>query len=386
MRVSLGFLPAVLLLAACDAGGATQIVDSTVTFRRPACSNCSIESDSIAQLGSPSDMLMLTLLPRVDSRGYFYSTGSGRPTQIIVFAADGNVVGGFGTPGSGPGLVGGVNDIILGSGDSLYVLSDARMHVFSANHEQIREVPVDGRSLASGMGAPLVMNYGDQQNTVPLHDGTMLRAGRNHTFRILSPDGGVGPPVTLPSDSSLKCAFCKFRTYIPAAAAGHIYSATEDDYVVEELELTGNLVRRFVRDVSWFPRYRPRAVPATNEAGLAELSRPRLMGIRRTADGMIWTHSLVMDKANPVPMSVVELFVGIAENLGDVPLDIATQVQTHFTTVVEVFDPVKNELLATATYPYLLFPMSGDLAARPQRHGPIASTWTVFRLRLKRPP
>jgi hypothetical protein len=328
------------------------------------------------------------MLPRTDSHGYFYSTGAGRPVQIMVFAPDGRLSGGFGTPGTGPALVSTVLDIVPAAGDSIFVFDTEGVHVFSPQHEHAREMSLEVRPpLARVEWSGLHTNNDDLNRHAVLADGRMLRAGTGRDFRILSPDGSVTPAITVDTTRARGCYWCGRWSFV-FAPGDRLYAAVDESYVVEERGLDGTLLRRFVRDAKWFPPRKPLAGKEANtdEAGLAEISRPKLVGIRRTPDGLIWTHSYVMDPANPVPMSVVDAFTQVAErgSIGGIPRDIQNQVQAHFHTYVEVFDPERNELLATRVYPFLLIPMTGDLAAQPIRRGPEFSSWKIHRLRLMR--
>jgi hypothetical protein len=125
----------------------TFYVDTT-----PACPLCEIRLTTIGQFGSRHDTILLRGLPVVviDSRGRFYAAVPGASDhELIAFDSTGSVLGAIGGYGEGPGEFRVIWDLLVGRGDSLYVLHDNRVSVFGPLGELARSVSFDP-PIASG--------------------------------------------------------------------------------------------------------------------------------------------------------------------------------------------------------------------------------------------
>lgn len=97
-----------------------------------------------------------------DSRGRFYVAPTYTPGTIAVFTPAGRFQRAFGTEGGGPEEFRGLQNVVVGPGDSLWVVGGGgRITVVDPEHRIIRSVTADGGArgiLPTGDGSVLAMS------------------------------------------------------------------------------------------------------------------------------------------------------------------------------------------------------------------------------------
>jgi hypothetical protein len=242
----------------------------------------------------------------------------------------------FGKAGTGPGEFASVREIYVGASDSILILGRGTFHVMSADYRHVREFQND----AGGGGFSGTL----------LRDGRLLRSGEKHQFVLMDPNGKTAPPVILREVDTTACSDCE-RTFREANVAGSVWSAPQNQYVIEQHDLSGALLQRFIRQVDWFPSWF--YAPGQHEDdALKFFARPRVLGVRQGSDGILWTHIMMLDNA--------ESLKGIDF---DDPKGMA-RVLSQMVTRVEAIDPVSKKLLAGTKFTNVVFPLSGDISAQ----------------------
>lgn len=214
-----------------------------------------------------------------DSKGRFivYRGGVGQ-----VFNSTGTFLHSFGRAGSGPGEYQLVRRIEIGSGDSIHVLDsrNARVTVLSPEHKVVRTKPLavalfnDGVRLASDSWIVESAIRNEELVGLPLH--------------MLSPSGtisrsfGAINPVFRADAPGLN------TRHLAAAGPSRVLAAHDQAYMIELWDTTGNLVRRWKRDVEWF---RPwvHHEPTRPDAPW----KPRLTSIVVDTAGILWARVMV---------------------------------------------------------------------------------------------
>ncbi|WP_420461638.1 6-bladed beta-propeller [Candidatus Palauibacter sp.] len=142
VAVALGSLCTATYALGAQEVGVTWIPDDV------ACPACTVELTERVRLGDGEgpgaiDFLGGHSFSAVDSRGRIYLREH-FSTEIKVYEADGAFRRTIGREGEGPGEFRGINGIVVGSADSLFVLDrfSMRMSVFSPDHELVRSAPL----------------------------------------------------------------------------------------------------------------------------------------------------------------------------------------------------------------------------------------------------
>lgn len=185
----------------------------------------------------------------VDSNGRYISANApGWGAVISVWDSRGRFMYSFGREGEGPGelTARGMLSLFIDGRDNLHIRDGGlRWSVFSPEHEFVRSVP------AQVMGGVM------EELTVILDDGSALASGNYrgdhpHHFRVVDSAGALARtfgPVTTASDVYLERP-------ITHAGGDSFWAAPpidgEQEYVLEEWGLDGELRRAFRRDVSWY--------------------------------------------------------------------------------------------------------------------------------------
>jgi hypothetical protein len=330
------------------------------------CGSCRIVAETLAVMGDDADTVAIIEggVPVLDSRGRFYLIEKSR-SRVLVFTPDGRYQQAFGVAGLGPGEFRGITDVHVAPGDTLIVLTYRSIHVVGPDY-----VPVRQMARAAQSGDPGFFN-------TMLRDGRILRLTGENQFDILSRDGTVQGPVRLASPDTLRCTQCGLRAYREGVEQGTIWSGTQNRYRVEQHDLSGKFLQGFTRRVHWFPTWR--SDPAENiQAVLEELAKPRLLGVRQTPDGLLWTHIALVDDPDRVPRLPEPNTVNERA-----ATRLMSSVLANYVTMIEVIDPRTREVLASRELKMIASPMLGDLVSRisVDEHG----DWScvVMRLRLE---
>lgn len=133
----------------------------TVHHGGPSCPKCVLRLQPLGRFGQLEDRLLLRNVPTVehDSRGRFYATvREARDHELIVYDKNGVIVREIGRYGSGPGEFNSIEDVIVGAGDSLWILHDRNMlSVFDSAGVVARTNPLE---LPDGARVPRFVGLG----------------------------------------------------------------------------------------------------------------------------------------------------------------------------------------------------------------------------------
>ena len=249
---SAGSLPRIALLLALGASvprglfaqAAVQVVSGV------SCLACQVQLRPVVTVGDANGPGMLESeysLVRRDSRGIYYVWASGAP-YFWVFDGQGKIMRRVGQRGQGPGEFRSISGILIGSGDSLYVLDESqrRLSVFSPRYELVRTVQLgfEAGFRSVFVGEEILVNSMIRTPELigyPLH--LMNSLGR--LTRSFGSTTGVYRP-------DLRDAL-EVREL--TADAGAVWSAWINQYVIERWDTVGNLTRVLQREVDWFPTW-----------------------------------------------------------------------------------------------------------------------------------
>jgi hypothetical protein len=214
-----------------------------------------------------------------DSRGrYFVAV----PHQLpLVFDANGRFLQSIGRLGDGPNEYRKVVRILVGAGDTLYLVDQwaSRITVLSPELRLLRSIAVR-----------------EYDNAVLLTDGVILATSDLSTslrFDRVSPDGQLLPPYADPGPPCITQELCwrRLARALSSAPDGGFWAARRfHRYELERRSRTGSLVRVVRPVATWYSSYDsvtrtgPRVAPQASIAGLWEDSGRNLWVVGNTAD------------------------------------------------------------------------------------------------------
>jgi hypothetical protein len=348
----------------------------TVRLERPSCRSCRIVAETIAFIGDSRDTIAVSeeMLPARDSRGRFYVRPARGASSIYAFGPDGRLMTEFGRAGKGPGELSRILSISVGAGDSLFVFENTRVHVFSPEYEHVRQFAVDF-PLSEGIF------------TSVLKDGSIVTTTGERTFVVISSDGKAAPERTLERSDAVPCPMCGPRMLRVGIDPGTLWSSPMNKYAVDQHDREGRLLQRFVRVAWWAPDWGTRKViedqPSMQEI-MDELTRSRFLGVRQSADSLLWTHVAALEDDNNSDLQ--QMLVGLMntpDNQSGIP-DAVSEILNRFSTHVEAIDPNSKELLASAVYPGIILPLADELSAQFAQDPLSGLAWRIIRFRLER--
>jgi hypothetical protein len=147
-------------------------------------------------------------------------------------------------------------------------------------------------------------------------------------------------------------------------------------YVIDNHDLAGRLLRRFVRDVSWFTPWNTDIDRNTNEGMAESFRRARLVGVMQSQDGLLWTMVHTMDEKNPFPPGFDFRSAFSATRVPDFDL--------RHVTIVEAIDPESAQVLASIRLQGQASPMTDGLVAQFVPDSVNARAAKIIRLSLAR--
>jgi hypothetical protein len=363
-RIGISAIAVVAMGCASDSVETNAAGDTIL--REVSCRTCSIVVDSIAFLGHPDDTVSLRLgnVPAADSRGNFYVPDA-RGAAVLVFGPDGRLTTTFGRGGQGPGELDRASRVLVGKGDTLYVQAVSWIYVFSPQHEHLRQFhnprPVTG---AGGMFAFI--------GTILSDDRLLLSSGQNGMV-ILDGEGNVSPQIELGGfdSSAVPCGDCIPRGFREAIQPGSVWSGPHNSYRIEQHDLSGRLLQRFIRIAEWYPDW-DAAQLRNSEDPISAFGKPRVWGMRQGADGILWTHVMLIEDPDSFratwtmqsPRAPMELMGGL-------------------TTRIEAIDPAGRRLLGGIKLNGVVLPMMGDHAAHLVLDGEGGWGWKIVRFRVE---
>lgn len=311
---------------------------------RPSCPECEIGFEEVATLGHVDDPASIPvenartscIVGRL-SGGGFVSSGIAGGGEIFVYDDRGSFVRAIGRRGEGPGEFGARLSVIVGAGDTLFVVdrSQSRLTTLTSGGDYVTSFMLPPRlfgfarlrdggfifhTLSSGVGpeSPLLRRYDAAGQEMFSHELPTRRMVRQ---RIADMDRRtVGPSRT-----------------------GDYWAARYWSYEIHRWSDSGHRDLTIIRDADWFPPGDPESV---NEvlAWFEESPPPTsLRHIWETDEGLLWTYSIVPDpRWMPESAEVAE--------------DIDWVLRT-WDTVVEVLDVDEGRVLASARRDEYLVPV-----------------------------
>jgi hypothetical protein len=143
-----------------------------------------------------------------------------------------------------------------------------------------------------------------------------------------------------------------------------VWSGQHNKYRIEQHDLSGGLQAGFVRRVHWFPDW---GAPSseTYEGFVEFLSRPRSLGVRQTADSLLWAHVIMVDDPEKIPLpSSLNQMEGPPDGLSPAVRQMMSELVSNFVTMVEAIDPGRRTVLASREMAGIVVPMQRDLVAQ----------------------
>lgn len=336
-------IPLFLTLSACQAedhGGAEPLDTRTVEHLNledePTCSECGVElrehlvlSDSAAPAGIREDAAGRDCMVARTSNGEWLLAGTVGGGQILWFDKDGGYTRSLGRRGEGPGEFGSDLRVMVGAGDSIYVLDDeqARLSVLTPSGEFVRSfvMPAQYRAVVRLPDGGFLFHRRPEGPTTPIFvrvdaDGRM--------------EGTFGQP-------RLEGAEAVLDTWLLAPAAeGGTWLASIWDYEIARHDPPGQARTMVTRTVEWFPF----APPRIDEAELDARPPSTLRHLFEDDSGRLWVFV-----ASPSP----NWEPGI-------PLEPRYEwALRSFESIVEVIDLVGGAVLARDRFPGLVGSVCG---------------------------
>lgn len=368
----------ILVLAAAfgcvqpDSAGNPEVPATHPLLSDSKCGKCRIVAETLAVLGQETDTIAINegATPVVDSRGRFYLLEEGG-ASVLVFGPDGRLMRSFGRAGAGPGEFRFISEIHVSTGDTLFVIGGGVLHVIAPDYTHVRQSPLQE---VGGAGF---------FNTI-LGDGRVLRMTGENQFGMIERNGTPSAPVMLQGADTAKCGDCGERTFREGIEPGTIWSGQQNKYRIEHHSLSGELLHGFTRIINWFPSW---TTPQPGERAqfdiVEELSKPRMFGVRQSADGLLWTHILMVDDPDRIPVNdMMRIGQGIDDNTAAARA-LASDLMSNFVTMVEVIDPATRQVLATRELKMIVVPMLRDMVAQMKMDRTGDWTCVVMRLRLE---
>jgi hypothetical protein len=302
----------------------------------PACRECSIDLQELPTIrDSDPGWLAGYQTFTSDSRGRFHSTNAFvNPGVIVMFDPSGRQIAAYGRgAGDGPGEGRLIAAPFFSAGDTSFVpdLRLQRVNVWSPELTFVRSFRFPGAihdALLLNGGRMIVAAHvpSREQSGWPLHlistaDGRILRSF------------GVDVPAF-----RRDLVYMSRRRLAPDThSTSHFWVAHVADYVIEKWDTNGARLLAFRRRPSWFPPY-------AETMGRRESTQPSLItGMWQDSEGLIWVVISVPDRQ-------------YAENRRELPsvggfrAVEPTSRRSLVDTVIEVFDPVSGNLIASRRF------------------------------------
>jgi len=284
-RLTWAQLAAVAVLAAC--GGAETTADGTGIDReidpRATCPECRIVLHHVASIGRLEDAASIGPASRlaIDHRGRYLLGPTFTMGEVAVYSPSGDLIGSIGRSGRGPGELGTPRYVAATRGDSVVVMDRTALNMFTAGGTFVR-----GRLLPSGVqsfsflllddGRVLVNNYRPTRPAFGLLDETFAEV-RFFGRTIQSMD------------------WDSLQYQLTRGADGNLIAAQVNyGYVLEVWDTTGTLVRRYRRNVEWFPPWTMEPVDESRPSAPRPY-QPRITGLHTDGQGRLWVCVTVAD-------------------------------------------------------------------------------------------
>jgi hypothetical protein len=318
-----------------------RIVDLGISTRCPACTvqitrELTITGEDTEEYGGVTRAWL-----KRDSRGLHYTMTSFAP-GVLIYDERGRFVRVMGRLGEGPGEFRGVNTLHVGSGDTLHLFDFAlrRYQVFSPSHEFVRghRVDVIPRNVLELRPGHLVVDFNRGERSafgLPLHviqDSAVVFSfgGRDALVATGRPEGAaLARALTRASDSTF-------------------WAARWGEYLLEEWDLTGRLLTRMSRRVDWMERA-PLGSPGA-------AVNPSCSHLTRDETGLLWLLCWVRrpdweELSYEAPSGLAGQTTRVSRTGSRYDL---------FESILEVIDPERGEIVASARLPQYILGFLGD--------------------------
>jgi hypothetical protein len=323
----LGLASNSLIAGSLVAGQATHVADA------PTCPACRIAVDTVAILGRYEPWLREgpSSIGR-DSRWRYFVTQPNRSEPPWVFDRDGKHLATLGRLGGGPGEYRGANRVLVTPGDSLVVFDQAngRMTVLSPDLQLIRGAPLTA-FVFSAAWLPT--------STIVVNAAVPTRERIGHPFHVFDRVGNVLRSFGDDGVANYAHDTPRLLRHLAPAGQDRFWSVTvQFRYVVEQWTSGGQLVQRFERQPSWFPRDVPIS-PITPTAP----PTPFVGGVWLTGDGLVWVLIRIADPRWRSAIAPGPTREGRGTST-------VTDRKLVYDTFIEVLDPVTGKLVASQRF------------------------------------
>jgi hypothetical protein len=284
-----------------------------------------------------------------DSRGRFYLLGSFGGMEVpVVYQSNGQFLTALGRIGDGPGEYRMPAALLVGPGDTVYVLDfiSRRLTVLSPDYAAIRSVNFVHRPEMGGKVAVLLEN-GQLATNLDTRGADRERSGS--ALQVLDRDGRIAHEFD-EAPSTPEAGVGGFRRMRTLGPSGHgFWSGTLlFRYRLELWDSTGRRLARLERRPPWFLPYdtllsrTPENPPYSHLASVREDTMGRLWAVSFVADSQ-WAEGL---SSQPV------------EGEGGIRFYRTEYPEKTLDTMIEVIDPVTGRLLVSrrfdGLYPHLI--------------------------------
>jgi hypothetical protein len=286
-----------------------------------ACSACRITTRHVVALGADAGVHGPMLESQVtrDSRGRYFVAPTYTPGTIAVYGPDGRFQRAFGTEGDGPGEFRNIGSVVVGPGDSLWVVSGSgRVTVLDPDLEMARNIPV------SGVDA-----------LIPLADGRAVARIGARALRHLGPGTSVGEQVALPEQDAMGSPFDNGLARLPD---GRLLAPQGTRYRLDVVGADGTHDRAILRETGWFPEVTTNEEFQQHEQSGAPLGV--IADVAVAGDGRLWvlTHRVYMEQ-------MAEIQAELERTGASMPS--VEMLQRFFDPVIELFDLAEGSVVAT---------------------------------------
>lgn len=204
-----------------------------------ACERCRISLDAEKVVGpapvTAEPLLSSSILE--NTSGDLLVAPTSDPARMLVLPRDGTAARTVGRLGDGPGEFRDVSDLVLGRGDTVYVLNRGSVTVLGPGHDFVRSIPpprgVRARKMISLANGDLVLV------ATGYHEGMLDRAWR------LTPDGAVAASYGMAPQT-------EGDFILAGGSVGDTTWLITSRHAVPLIDRSGNHIRQAVQAPDWY--------------------------------------------------------------------------------------------------------------------------------------